>query len=152
MQNGLIRRIAVCAVLLIAIAFFKSVQIQVARADTIAPAESVLNPALFVAALLNGTGDVQSSFARGTTVEISFVLESLGGGGSVVWAITVQQDSVVYNIVDVPCAISTIPMIVTYSQLLPVDYPVGTWIATVQVYASNGVTPLAVTTLIFTVS
>jgi len=98
----------------------------------------------------NSAGTAQTTFTRGATAKISFSLQASSGSGSVVWAITFQQGSTVYNIVNVPVSISTTATTYTYSQLIPVSSPAGAWTATIQIYASDGVTPLAVTTLSFT--
>jgi hypothetical protein len=104
------------------------------------------------AATLNSAGAAQTSFAPGATVKFSFGLQTISGSGSVVWAITITQGTTVYNIVNVPASISTSVSTETFSQLIPAGAAAGTWTATIQVYASNGVTPLAVTTLSFTVT
>jgi len=100
---------------------------------------------------LNGAGQVTTSFASGSTVKVSFILQSSSGSGNVVVAVTFQQGAKVYNMASAPAAISTTPSTVSFSNLLPAG-ATGTWTATLQVYASDGVTPLGVTTLTFTVS
>jgi len=100
---------------------------------------------------LNGAGQVATNFASGSTVKVSFVLQSLSGSGNVVTGVTFQQGAKVYNLASAPATISTTPSTVSFTNLLPAS-ATGTWTATLQVYASDGVTPLGVTTLTFTVS
>jgi len=99
----------------------------------------------------NAAGQPATTFTSGSTVKVSFVLQSTSGSGNVVTAITFQQGAKVYNIASAPATISTAPSTVSFSNLLPAG-ATGTWTATLQVYASDGVTPLGVTTLTFTVS
>jgi len=102
---------------------------------------------------LNSAGVAATSFAPGATVKFSFVLEASAGSGTCQWAKTIQQGTTVYNIVNTPnVPISTTPETITFSQLIPAAAPASTWTATVQVYASNGVTPLGVYVLTFTVT
>jgi len=101
---------------------------------------------------LNSAGVAATSFAPGSSVQFSFVLETTTGSGSVVWRITLQQGTSVYNIATTTASISTSPTTLTYTQLIPAGVAAGTWTATVQIFASDGVTPLGVTTLIFTVT
>jgi hypothetical protein len=101
---------------------------------------------------LNSAGAAASSFAPGATVKLSFDIQTSSGSGPIVWAITFQQGTTVFNIVNVPATITTTTPAQTYSQLIPATAPAGTWTATIQVYASNGVTPLAVYPLTFTVT
>jgi hypothetical protein len=143
-----------------AVAFSNGVQIATANENlAIVPLVHFNQASLdSTAQTLNSTGVAQTSFASGATIKISFSLElqSISGyllSGPVVWAITLLQGTTVYNIVNVPTSISTIfPTLITYSQLIPVDYTVGTWTAIIQVFHSDGVTPLGVTTLTFTVT
>jgi hypothetical protein len=129
---------------------------QVATASgtfTVTPVVTVSTAELSSSAqTLNGAGAPVTSFAPGATVKFSFGLETASGSGSVVWAITLLQGTTVFNIVNVPASISTTLSIETYSQLILAGAAAGTWTATIQVFASNGVTPLAVTTLTFTVT
>jgi hypothetical protein len=99
----------------------------------------------------NAAGQPTTTFTSGSTVKVSFVLQSTIGSGNVVTAITFQQGAKVYNIASAPATISTTPSTVSFSNLLPAG-ATGTWTATLQVYANDGVTPLGVTTLVFTVS
>jgi len=99
----------------------------------------------------NGAGQVTTNFASGSTVKVSFVLQSTAGSGSVVTAVTFQQGAKVYNLASAPATISTTPSTVSFTNLLPAA-ATGAWTATLQVYAADGVTPLGVTTLNFTVS
>jgi len=69
------------------------------------------------------------------------------------WRITLQQpDLGVYNIVGTTASVSTAPNTIPYTQLLPSGIQTGTWTATIQVYAQDGITALAVTTVSFTVT
>jgi len=99
----------------------------------------------------NGAGQQTTTFTSGSTVKVNFVIQSSSGSGNVVCTVTFQQGAKVYNIASAPATISTTPSTVSFSNLIPAG-ATGTWTATVQVYASNGVTPLGVTTLTFTVS
>jgi len=99
----------------------------------------------------NSAGQAATSFTSGSTVKVSFVLQSSSGSGNVVTAVTFQQGAKVYNMASAPATISTTPSTVSFTNLLPAG-ATGTWTATLQVYASDGITPLGVTTLTFTVS
>jgi len=99
---------------------------------------------------LNSAGSPATSFPRGSSVKFSFVLDTTTGSGSVVWRITLQQGTAVYNIATTTASISTTPTTLTFTQLIPTGVAAGTWTATIQIYASDGVTPLGVTTLTFT--
>jgi len=107
---------------------------------------------------LNSAGAQSTTFAHGSQVKFSFVLQTATGSGSVAWAITLQQGTTVYNIVNVPNAsISTSPTTIAYTQFIPNSASAaGTWTATIQVYPNPGpptnLTPLGVTTLTFTVT
>jgi hypothetical protein len=97
------------------------------------------------------TGEAQTSFARGTSVKFTFVLDTTTGSTSTVWRITLQQpDLSVYNIVSTTASIDTNPNTLAYTQMLPAGVQTGTWTATIQIFAPDGVTPLAVTTVTFT--
>lgn len=99
------------------------------------------------------TGTTQTSFARGTSVKNTFVLKTTTGTANVIWKITFQQpDLSVYNIVTTSASVSTTPSTISMEQLLPSTAQTGTWTATVQIFASDGVTPLAVTTVTFAVT
>jgi len=99
------------------------------------------------------TGQTQTSFARGSQVKFTFVLGTTVGAANVMWRITLQQpDLGVYNIVGTTASVSTAPNTIPYTQLLPSGIQTGTWTATIQVYAQDGVTALAVTTVSFTVT
>jgi hypothetical protein len=101
---------------------------------------------------VNSAGAPATSFARGSTVKINFVLDSLSGGGNVVWRVTLQQGTAVYNIATTSASVSTTPTTLSFSQLIPSTVSAGTWTASVQIFASDGVTPLGVATLIFNVT
>ncbi|MCW4011243.1 MAG: hypothetical protein NWF05_11615 [Candidatus Bathyarchaeota archaeon] len=99
------------------------------------------------------TGTAQTEFARGTSVKFSFVLETASGSGNVVWGITLQQqDLTVTGLFTTTASVSTTPSTLTYTNLLTSNVQPGTWTATIQIFGSDGVTPLAVTTLTFTVT
>jgi hypothetical protein len=99
------------------------------------------------------TGTAQTSFARGTSAKIDFVLQTTTGTANVIWKITFQQpDLSVYNIVTTSASASTTPSTMSMEQLLPSTAQIGTWTATVQIFASDGATPLAVTTVTFAVT
>jgi hypothetical protein len=100
----------------------------------------------------NSAGQPATSFARGSTVKFSFVLDSTSGNGNVVWRITLQQGTAVYNIATTTASISTTPTTLSYSQLIPSTVSAGTWTANIQIFASDGVTPLGVATLVFNVT
>jgi hypothetical protein len=101
---------------------------------------------------LNSAGQATNSFARGSTVKISFVLDSLSGSGNVVWRVTLQQGTAVYNIATTSASISATPTTLSFAQLIPTTVSPGTWTASVQIFASDGVTPLGVATLVFNVT
>lgn len=100
------------------------------------------------------TGAAQSSFARGSSVKFTFVLDSTVGTGSTVWKITVQASdlSVPLPITASSASVSTTASTSFYQATLPASAPAGTWTAQIQIFASDGVTPLAVTTVTFTVT
>jgi len=104
------------------------------------------------AATLNSAGQPATSFARGSTVKLSFVLDSTAGSGSVQWRVTLQQGTAVYNIATTTAAISTTATTLTFTQLIPTTVSAGTWTASIQIFASDGVTPLGVATLTFSVT
>jgi len=100
----------------------------------------------------NGAGQATTTFTQGSTVKTSFSLvSSNGASGTVICAVTFQQGAKVYNMASAPAAISPTASTVSFSNLIPAG-ATGTWTATLQVYASDGTTPLGVTTLTFTVS
>jgi len=100
----------------------------------------------------NGAGQATTTFTAGSTVKASFSLvSSNGASGTVFCAVTFQQGAKVYNMASTPAAISPTANIVSFSNLIPAG-ATGTWTATLQVYASDGTTPLGVSTLTFTVS
>jgi hypothetical protein len=101
---------------------------------------------------LNSAGQPATSFARGSTVKISFVLDSTVGGGNVLWRVTLQQGTAVYNIATTSASISSTPTTLSFSQLIPTGIAAGTWTASVQIFGSDGVTPLGVATLVFNVT
>jgi len=97
------------------------------------------------------SGTPATTFTAGSTVKASFVLQSTGGSRDVVVAVTWQQGAKVYNMASFQTTMSTTASTVSFSNLIPVGVT-GTWTATMQVFASDGVTPLGVATLTFTVS
>jgi hypothetical protein len=100
----------------------------------------------------NGAGQATTTFAQGSTVTASFnLVSSNGASGDVVVKVTWQQGAKVYNMASSNQVISTTAKTVPFSNSMPIGIT-GTWTATLQVYASDGITPLAVTTLTFTVS
>jgi hypothetical protein len=127
------------------VAFSNGVQIATASENfTIAPmvvfcSAGTISPAQ----TLNSTGATQTSFASGATITISFVLTVGTFPGYLIsfpveWTITIKQGTTIYNIVNVPATITSIfPTLIKYSQLMPVDYPVGTWTATIQVFRGD---------------
>ena len=151
MGYALICKSAFLAVLIATIVFLNGAP--KAAADGTVPFPS-LNSQLFcsTAQTLNSAGAPRVSFALGSTMQIVFMLGLTGGSCLVFWAITVMQSNVVYSVVSGSCRISAVNILVTYSQLIPVDYAVGGWTVYVQVYAADGLTPLAVSTLIFYVT
>lgn len=101
---------------------------------------------------LNSAGAPASSFPRGSSVQFSFVLDTTTGSGNVVWRVTLQQGTAVYNIATTTAAVSTTPTTLTFTQLIPTTVSPGTWTANIQIFASDGVTPLGVATLTFSVT
>jgi len=97
------------------------------------------------------SGTPSTTFTAGSTVKAGFVLQSTGGSRDVVVAVTWQQGAKVYNMASFQTTMSTTASTVSFSNLIPAGVT-GTWTATLQVFASDGVTPLGVTTLNFTVS
>jgi hypothetical protein len=97
------------------------------------------------------SGTPSTTFTAGSTVKAGFVLQSTGGSRDVVVAVTWQQGAKVYNMASFQTTMSTAANTVSFSNLIPAGVT-GTWTATLQVFASDGVTPLGVTTLNFTVS
>lgn len=138
---------------MMAVASYSGVQIATASGNFTVNAATTLDVSELISSsqILNGNGSPQTSFAPGSTAKIQFGLEATTGTPSVVWAITLQQGTLVYNIVNVPANINTSLSTESFSQFIPVS-ATGTWTATIQVYASNGITPVGVTTLTFTIS
>lgn len=101
---------------------------------------------------VNSAGQATNSFARGSTVKITFVLDSLSGSGNIVWRVTLQQGTAVYTISQTSASISTTPTTLSFAQLIPTTVSPGTWTASVQIFGSDGVTPLGVATLVFNVT
>jgi len=97
------------------------------------------------------SGIVKTTFNAGETVKAGFVLQSTGGSRDVVVAVTWQQGAKVYSMASFQTTMTTVANQVSFSYVLPSGAP-GTWTATLQVFASDGSTPLGVTTLAFTVS
>jgi len=99
------------------------------------------------------TGAAQTSFARGTSVKLTFVLDTTTGSTNVVWGITLQQpDLTVTGLFTTTASISTTPSPLSSTTLISGTAQAGTWTATIQIFASDGVTPLAVTTVTFNVT
>jgi len=101
---------------------------------------------------VNSAGQPATSFVRGSTVKITFVLASTQNSGNVVWRVTLQQGTAVYNIATTSASISTTPTTLSFSQLIPSTVSAGTWTASVQIFSSDNVTPLGVATLVFNVT
>jgi len=97
------------------------------------------------------SGVPTTTFTSGSTVKASFVLQTTSGSRDVVVAVTWQQGAKVYNMASFQTTMDTTARTVSFSNLIPAGIT-GTWTATLQVFASDGVTPLGVTTLTFTVS
>jgi hypothetical protein len=97
------------------------------------------------------SGTATTTFTAGSTVKAGFMLQSVSGSRDVVVAVTWQQGAKVYNMASFQTTMSTTAAPVSFSNTLPAGVT-GTWTATLQVFASDGVTPLGVTTLSFTVS
>ena len=121
------------------------------------PSGTVLDQATLIstAQTENGTGSPQRSFARGTELKTVFVLQIFGlinFSAHVVMRITLlQPDQSVFSIVTTIAIIST-PTIMSCDQLIPVGVITGNWTAYIQIFASDGVTPIGVAVLNFTVS
>jgi len=97
------------------------------------------------------SGTAATTFAAGSTVKAGFMLQSTSGSRDVVVAVTWQQGAKVYNMASFQTTMTTTASPVSFSNLIPAG-ATGTWTATLQVFAADGVTPLGVTTLTFTVS
>jgi len=97
------------------------------------------------------SGTATTTFTAGSTVKASFVLQSTSGSRDVVVAVTWQQGAKVYNMASFQTTMTTTASAVSFSNLVPAG-ATGTWTATLQVFDIDGVTPLGVTTLTFTVS
>jgi len=97
------------------------------------------------------SGTAATTFAAGSTVKAGFMLQSTSGSRDVVVAVTWQQGAKVYNMASFQTTMTTTASAVSFSNLVPAGVT-GTWTATLQVFAADGVTPLGVTTLTFTVS
>jgi hypothetical protein len=97
------------------------------------------------------SGTATTTFTSGSTVKAGFMLQSASGTRDVVVAVTWQQGAKVYSMASFQTTMTTTPSAVSFSNLLPAGVT-GTWTATLQVFAIDGVTPLGVTTLTFTVS
>jgi len=97
------------------------------------------------------SGTATTTFTAGSTVKAGFMLQSTSGSRDVVVAVTFQQGAKVYNMASFQTTMTTTPSAVSFSNLIPAG-ATGTWTATLQVFAADGVTPLAVTTLTFTVA
>jgi hypothetical protein len=97
------------------------------------------------------SGTATTSFTAGSTVKAGFMLQSTTGSRDVVVAVTFQQGAKVYNMASFQTTMTTTANAVSFSNLIPAG-ATGTWTATLQVFASDGTTPLAVTTLTFTVA
>lgn len=96
-------------------------------------------------------GTATTTFTAGSTVKASFMLQSTSGSRDVVVAVTWQQGAKVYSMASFQTTMTTTASAVSFSNLIPAGVT-GTWTATLQVFAADGVTPLGVTTLTFTVS
>jgi len=93
-----------------------------------------------------------STFARGTSVKVQFVLQTTTGSGNVVWRVTFQKADLTATVVSSSAGLTT-SAATEFTQLpLSSADPAGTWTAQIQVFASDGVTALAVKTLTFTVT
>jgi len=100
-----------------------------------------------------GSGTAQTTFAPGSEVNFGFSLKTTSGAGNVMWRITVQQpDFGVAAMTFSSASISTTAVNAVAGFTLNGAAPTGTYTAQIQVYASDGVTPLAVTTVTFTVA
>jgi hypothetical protein len=97
------------------------------------------------------SGTAATTFAAGSTVKAGFMLQSTSGSRDVVVAVTWQQGAKVYNMASFQTTMTTTASPVSFSNLIPAG-ATGTWTATLQVFAADGVTPLGVTTLTFNVS
>jgi len=97
------------------------------------------------------SGTPTTTFTVGSTVKAGFVLQTASGSRDVIVAVTWQQGAKVYGMASFQTTMSTTASAVSFSNLIPTG-ATGTWTATLQVLASDGVTPLGVTTLTFTVS
>jgi hypothetical protein len=97
------------------------------------------------------SGTATTTFTAGSTVKASFMLQSTSGSRDVVVAVTWQQGEKVYSMASFQTTMTTTASAVSFSNLIPAGVT-GTWTATLQVFAADGVTPLGVTTLTFTVS
>jgi hypothetical protein len=97
------------------------------------------------------SGTAATSFTAGSTVKAGFMLQSTSGSRDVVVAVTWQQGAKVYNMASFQTTMTTTASPVSFSNLVPAG-ATGTWTATLQIFAVDGVTPLGVTTLTFTVS
>lgn len=97
------------------------------------------------------SGTATTTFTAGSTVKASFMLQSTSGSRDVVVAVTWQQGAKVYSMASFQTTMTTTASAVSFSNLIPAGVT-GTWTATLQVFAADGVTPLGVTTLTFTVS
>jgi large repetitive protein len=93
-----------------------------------------------------------STFARGTSVKVQFVLQTTTGSGNVIWRVTFQKADLTATVVSSSAGLTT-SAATEFTQLpLSSADPAGTWTAQIQVFASDGVTALAVKTLTFTVT
>jgi hypothetical protein len=100
-----------------------------------------------------GSGTAQTSFAKGAQVNFGFSLKTTTGSGNVMWRITVQQpDLTVVSMSYSSASVSTTAVSPVSGFALSPTAPAGTYTAQIQIYASDGVTPLAVTNITFTVT
>jgi len=101
---------------------------------------------------LGAGGSAQTTFARGTSVKVQFVLQTTTGSGNVVWRVTFQKADLTATVISSSAGVTTSPATMFTQIPLSSSDPAGTWTAQIQIYASDGVTALAVKTLTFTVT
>jgi pimeloyl-ACP methyl ester carboxylesterase len=97
-------------------------------------------------------GKTAASFVRGSSVRVSFVLQTSSGEGNVVWRVTWQRPDLAAFITSSSAYAATAGTIQFSTILISAMDPPGTWTAIVQIYGVDGFTAIAVKSATFIVT
>ena len=99
------------------------------------------------------TGQQQTTFKMGGSVEVNFNLCTGYSSGVLYWRLTLRQpDNSVYSVLQSPAFVSTTPRTMFCVEPILAGVQTGEWTGEVQLYAFDAVTPLGAATLQFTVT